>query len=181
MHKKRFCYAVICVVTFFFSISFLFIVFFWLSFSLLNARECEEKTRNRHLNWTYMGKHNNSTLEPLAFDREGKKLGYLIMMWFYYVSVRLDGVCVLVCVPLPIEPSTLDNNVRDDKCTRNVFFIWYPRRLNFDSISGGERFHCCCRCCCYAIIIIITPLGTFCYGQCQKITHTPTHLSSWHM
>lgn len=93
------------------------------------------------------------------------------MMWFYYVSVRLSGVCVLVCVPLSIA-NTLDNNVGDDECTRNVFFIWYPRRLNFDSILGAGRrsvgrFHCCC--CCYAIIIIITPLGTLCYGQCQKI------------
>lgn len=86
-------------------------------------------------------------------------------------------VFALVCVPLPISKHThtLNDNVGEDKCTRNVFFIIAFVALKFQ-FNLGAVFHgccCCCRrcccCCCYAIIIIITPLGTFCYGQCRKI------------
>lgn len=81
-----------------------------------STQENAKKNKNHHLKWTYMGKHNNSTLKPTIRTREKKKLGYLIMMWFYYVLVRLDGVCRSRLRSITDIANTLNNNVGDDKC-----------------------------------------------------------------
>lgn len=93
-NARPFSYAMICVVFFY---------IFFLSLSL--AQNClshphphrfvcqEWKTQNKnHLKWTYGWSIVCKQTDKILWNNIAVwKTCYLIMMWFYYISVRLDG------------------------------------------------------------------------------------------